>query len=70
MSASVSEVAEHDVVFDHKEILARQRRRMKEGEKKASIDSIVTEARSMRDPANACVNRRGSGRGGGCGGGV
>lgn len=62
MSASVSEVAEHDVVFDHKELLERQRRKTKEG-KNACIDSIVTEARSMREPADVCANRRGSGEG-------
>lgn len=40
VSASVSEVAEHDVVFDHKELLARQRRRTKE-EKKRTLALIL-----------------------------
>lgn len=34
-----------------------------------SIDSIVVEARSVRYSADACANRRGSGKGGGGGGG-
>lgn len=71
VSASVSEVAVHDVVFDHKEPLARQRRRTKEKKKmRALIPLWRKQGACVIPPMRArTVGGRGKGGGGGGGGG-
>lgn len=71
VSASVSEVAVHDVVFDHKEPLARQRRRTKEKKKmRALIPLWRKQGACVIPPMRArIVGGRGKGGGGGGGGG-